>query len=189
MQRFVESAPLIKFSAMHRQRSVIVFLTGTGQPDIHHGGMDVSSDDIVVYGSAASVHHRTTGPCSFGSMSLTPDDLACKSYALLGRELSRPPGATRIRPDPSLLSHLRRLHSAAGRLAATAPGVLAHPEVARSLEEALTQAMIRCLSDGKSLEPDRRFRNRIAVMAKLEDFLGMIRLARSISPRFAPLPV
>ncbi|MGO9419918.1 helix-turn-helix domain-containing protein [Roseiarcus sp.] len=173
MQRFAESAPVVKFTAMHRQRSVIVFLTDPNQPGIHHGGMDVSSDDIVVYGSAASVHHRTTAPCRFGAMSLTPDDLAAKSYALVGRERSAPIDTCRVRPDPSVLAHLRRLHAAAGRMAATAPDVLTHPETARSLEEALTQAMIWCLTDGERLEPDRRFRTRAAVMARLEDLLEM----------------
>jgi hypothetical protein len=64
MQRYAESAPVIKYSAVHRQRSVILFLTRPDQPEIHHGGMDVSPEDIVVYGSAASVHHRTTAPRS-----------------------------------------------------------------------------------------------------------------------------
>src|SRR5271165_1355728 len=50
MQRFDESAPVTKYSAIHRQRSVIVFLASPDQPAIHHGGIDVSSDDIIVYG-------------------------------------------------------------------------------------------------------------------------------------------
>ena len=105
-------------------------------------------------------------------MSLTPDDLAKTSYALLGRELSAPADTYRVRPDPSLLAHLRRLHSAAGRLASSAPEVLAHPEAALSLEEALTQAMIRCLTDGERLETNRSFRNHLLVMARLEDLLA-----------------
>jgi AraC-like DNA-binding protein len=173
MQRFAESAPVVKHIAMHRQRSVIVFLTQSDQPEIHHGGMDVSADDIAVYGSAASVHHRTAAPCRFGSMSLTPDDLAQTSYALVGREMTAPVDTYRMRPEPSHLAHLRRLHSAAGRLAATSPEVLMHPEAARSLEEALTQAMIWCLTDGERLKEDRRFRSHVAVMARIEDFLAM----------------
>ena len=70
------------------------------------------------------------------------------------------------------LAHLRRLHAAAGELAWSAPEVLAHPEAARSLEDALTQAMIRCLTDGARLETDRSFRNHLLVMARLEDFLA-----------------
>ncbi len=172
MQRFSESAPVVKYSAIHRQRSVIVFLAGSDQPPIHHGRIDLSSDNIVVYGSGAEIHHRTTAPCRWGSMSLTPDDLAKTSYALLSRELSAPADTHRIRTDPSLLAHLRRLHAAAGELAAIAPEVLTHPEASRSLEEALTRTMIRCLTEGEPLEADRRFRNHLAVMARMEDFLA-----------------
>jgi AraC-like DNA-binding protein len=164
MQRFAESAPVVKYSAMHRQRSVIVFLTRPDQPEIHHGS--------VVYGSAASLHHRTTAPCRFGSMSLTPDDLAKASYALVARELSTPADTYRIRPDPSLLTHLRRLHSAARNLASSAPEVLTHPEASRSIEEALTRAMVGCLADSERLDTDRRLRNHLSVMARLEDFLA-----------------
>jgi len=64
------------------------------------------------------------------------------------------------------------LHSAAGSLASSAPEVLTHPEAARSLEEALTHAMIWCLAGSERLETDRRFRNHLLVMARLEDFLG-----------------
>ena len=47
-----------------------------------------------------------------------------------------------------------------------------HPEAARSLEAALTQALIRCLTDGERLEMDRAFSNHLAVMMGLEDFLA-----------------
>ncbi len=105
-------------------------------------------------------------------MSLSPDDLAKAVSLLVGRELSAPADTFRVRPRPSDLAHLRRLHAAAGELAASAPDVLALPEAARSLEDALTQAMIRCLTDGARLETDRGFRNHLMVMARLEDVLA-----------------
>ena len=172
MQRVGESAPLIKFSAVHRARAPILFLAQPDQPAIHHGGVEVSADDIVVYGTGVSLHHRTTTQCEWGSMSLSPDDLAKAASVLADRELSAPADTYRVRPDPSHLAHLRRLHAAAGELAWSAPEVLTHPEAARSLEEALTQAMIRCLIEGARLETDRSFRNHLSVMARLEDFLA-----------------
>ena len=44
-----------------------------------------------------------------------------------------------------MLTKLRRLHAAAGRLAEEAPEVLANPEAARGLEQALIEAMVACL--------------------------------------------
>jgi len=172
MQRFAESGPVVKFSALHRQRAPIVFLTRPNQPAIHHGGVEVSADDIVVYGSGVSLHHRTTAPSEWGAMSLSPDDLAKAASVLVGRELSAPADTYRVRPEPTDLARLRRLHAAAGELARSAPEVLAHPEAARSLEDALTQAMIRCLTEGERFETDRGFRNHLMVMARLEDFLA-----------------
>ncbi len=172
MQRFYESAPVIKYTALHRQRAPILFLTRPDQPAIHHGGVDVSENDIVVYGSGVSIHHRTKAPSEWGTMSLSPDDLAKAASVLAGRELSAPTDTYRVRPKPSDLAHLRRLHAAAGELARSAPEVLAHPEAARSLEDALTHAMIRCLTNGARLETNHSFRNHLTVMARLEDFLA-----------------
>ena len=172
MQRVSESAPLIKFAAMHRARAPIFFLTRPNQPAIHHGGVDVSENDVVVYGAGVSIHHKTTAACAWGVMSLSPDALAQAASVLVGRQLAVPTDTHRVRPDPADLAHLRRLHAAAGELAASAPEVLVHPEAARSLEDALIQAMIRCLIGGARLETDRGFRNHLMVMAKLEDFLA-----------------
>ncbi len=43
MQRFTESLPVIKYTAMDPRRVPIVFLTGPNQPAIHHEGIDVGS--------------------------------------------------------------------------------------------------------------------------------------------------
>ena len=173
MQRVAESAPLIKYSTVHRQRAPILFLTRPTQPAIHHGGIDVSSGDIVVYGSGVSIHHRTSAACHWGAMSLSPGDLAKASHALTGREIAVPADTYRVRPHPALLARLRWLHAAAGRLASAAPEALAHSEATRSLEEALTHTMIRCVSDGARLDTDRSFRNHVLVMARLEEFFAI----------------
>ena len=172
MQRFHESGPVVKFSTFHRQRAPIVFLSRPDQPAIQHGGVEVSSGDIVVYGSGVSIHHKTSAACHWGSMSLSPEDLARTSYVLDGRELSAPADTYRVRPDPSFIARLRQLHSAAGGLASAAPEILAHPEVSRSLEEALTRTMIRCLTHGARVDTDRSFRNHVLVMARLEEFFA-----------------
>src|SRR5262245_13288130 len=58
------------------------------------------------------------------------------------------------------------------RLAKTSPEKLAHPEVTRSLEQALIRAMVRCLTEGTSTEPGISVRHHSAVMARLEEFLA-----------------
>ena len=43
------------------------------------------------------------------------------------------------------MAKLQRLHAAAGRLAEDAPEIIAHPEAARGLEQALIEALVGCL--------------------------------------------
>ena len=132
MQRFSESLPVIKYTAMDPRRAPIVFLTEPNQPAIHHEGIDVSPEGIVIYGSGVGVHHRTSAGCRFGSMSLSPDDLAASARTFTGREISPPADTYSVRPHPRHLARLRQLHSAAGGLALTTPEVFSHPEAARA---------------------------------------------------------
>ena len=45
---------------------------------------------------------------------------------------------------------VRKLHEAAAHLAKTASDILAKPEVARAMEQALVEAMVLCLADTRS---------------------------------------
>ena len=172
MQRCSESLPVIRYAEIHRQRAPIFFLTEPSGPTIHHGGVEVGESDLVVYGFEASIHHRTVAGCRWGSMSLSPDELAKAGRALVDRELAAPSSTNRMRPSTQLMSRLRRLHSVAGRFAWTAPDVISHPEVARALDESLTHAMIMCLTDGVPSELNRAGHHRLSAMGKLEELLS-----------------
>src|SRR5262249_20649360 len=63
-------------------------------------------------------------------------------------------------------------YSEAARLAKTGPDALAHPKVARALEEALVHAMIQCLTEGTVIKTDSAKRHHTAIIAKLEEFLA-----------------
>jgi AraC-like DNA-binding protein len=64
-----------------------------------------------------------------------------------------------------------QLHEAAGHLAKIAPDILAKPEVARAIEEALLEAMILCLTEGRVDEVRNVHRHRARVMRRLEEVL------------------
>jgi AraC-like DNA-binding protein len=57
------------------------------------------------------------------------------------------------------MATLLRLHAAAGRLAEEAPEIIANPDAARGLEQALIQAMVDCLGIG-DVEEDRAAQRR-----------------------------
>jgi AraC-like DNA-binding protein len=171
MQRSWTSLPLIAHSAVHKSRSVILFPTDAQKPSFSHSGMEVSHRDIVFNSAGSEHHHRTSTAYCWGAMSLSPEDLAAAGQALVGRDLTAPPVTHLIRPPPHLMSRLRNLHAVAGDLAARAPGILSHPEVARAMEQQLVRAMIACLIDPTTSESSRPNRNRLAIMRRLEQLL------------------
>jgi hypothetical protein len=83
-------------------------------------------------------------------MSLAPEDLAAASEAIIGRELMPATFAHILALSAPLLLRLRKLHEAADHLANTAPDILASPEVARAMEQALVEAMVFCLAGSHS---------------------------------------
>ena len=81
-------------------------------------------------------------------MSLPVEDMASVGAAIAGCDLTPPHDALPITPPPFAMARLQRLHAAAGQLAEDAPEIIAHPEVARGLEQALIEAMVGCLGRG-----------------------------------------
>jgi AraC-like DNA-binding protein len=83
-------------------------------------------------------------------MSLPAEDAVAVGETLGGRDLTRPKQTLIVTPSPSTMTKLQRLHAAAGQLAEDAPEIIAHPEAARGLEQALIEAMVDCLAYGES---------------------------------------
>ena len=75
-----------------------------------------------------------------------------------------------------------QLHEAAGHLAKTAPDILAKPEVARAIEQALVEVMVLCLTEGRSDDVRNVDRHRASVMLRLEEVLK----TKPESPLFMP---
>ena len=102
---------------------------------------------------------------------MTAEDLAAAGEAIIGRELVLPPLINTVAPSPPALLRLRKLHEAAGHLAQTAPDILAKPEVARAMEQALVEAMVFCLTDSHSDQVRNVRGHRARVMRRLEEVL------------------
>jgi len=132
--------------------------------------MEIPPDRVMFYSQGAEHYQRSPVPCRWASMSLPIEDLAAAGQAIAGRDLAAPKVTTSIRPPPGLLSRLSQLHAAAGRLAATAPAILAHPEVAKAIEQELVQAMVRCITDAPS-ERAPAGHSRVQVMRRFEQVI------------------
>jgi len=171
MQRGEQTLGVVYHYALDCNRSPIFFLDDNQQAPIHIRRMQVSPGEILVPASGADEYHRSFAECRWRSMSLTPEDLAAAGRAIAGYDLIPPTELSRIRPPPELLARLLSLHKAAGQLAATVPDILAHPEVARALEQELVRMMVRCLTEGIAPEPDHHRRDRVPVMRRFEQVL------------------
>ena len=141
-----ETLPRVGRGAIDAQRTAMYFLMGEQAAGVH-SGVDLFPGEIVVNAAGSTYHHVTPAGCHWADVSLCPEDLAAGGSAIAGRELILPNSPEILRPRPALMSRLMNLHEAAGGLAKTAPELLAQPEVARAVEQALTHAIVACLTD------------------------------------------
>ena len=171
MYRADENLPRIMKVSPSGRRAGIVFATAPGQPAMQINGIEIADDQISRTGLDWEWYLRSSADCRWGSMSLAPEDLSAASEAIIGRELVPATFAYRLAPPAPLLLRLRKLHEAADHLANTAPDILANPEVARAMEQALVEAMVFCLAGSDSENARNVHRHRARVMRRLEDAL------------------
>jgi AraC-like DNA-binding protein len=172
MQRGVEDLPRVMNVRRRHSRVALCFATDRDQAPLHVRGMELGRGEIAVLGSGSADHHLSSAACRWGAMSLTPEDFAAAGRAILGHEVTAPsPLSYRLSPPPAILLRLLNLHEAAGHLAKTAPDILAHPEVARALEQGLVHAMVSCLSGGEAAGTRNAHHRHAAIMRRLEEVL------------------
>jgi AraC-like DNA-binding protein len=171
MYRADENLPRIMKVTPSGTRAGIVFATDPGRPAMLANGIEIADGQIFRNGLDWEWYLRSSTPCGWGSMSLTPEDLAAAGKAIIGRELAQATFARSLAPPAPALSRLRKLHEMAGHLAKTAPDILAKPQVARAMEQALVEAMVFCLVDTHSEEVRNVQRHRARVMGRLEEVL------------------
>jgi hypothetical protein len=171
MQRCDTSLPHITHFTADGHRSIIFFPPEIDQAGEVWGGSELSPGKFAWLSLGAEFHRKVPADNSWAAMSLTPEDLAIAAQALTGRQLAAPELTRVIRPKPSLMSRLMNLHKAAINLATTAPDILAHPEVAKAMEEELVRTMVACLTEAGKGKSDRSFRSGLAVMRRFEQRL------------------
>src|SRR5260370_25884967 len=104
-------------------------------------------------------------------MSLPPDERSAWCKAITGHELSKASLKRLVRPSPTLMSRLLKLHGMVRQIAKTTPNLLELPEVVRALEQELIHVMIRCLTEGDSSELTAGGRRHDMIVARFEEFL------------------
>lgn len=169
--RTQENSPRVASIALAPDRVTIAFPTGHEPLQIFEG-IELQPGDIVCPARGEHVHQLTRGPSESGFISLSPEHLAACGKALTGFELVTPSITQILRPGRRDAVHLLRLHAKACRLAETKPKLLAHPEVARALEQDLLHALVNCLTKNDDRGCSASRQHHVKVIARFENALA-----------------
>jgi AraC-like DNA-binding protein len=165
MQRFSDNLPRVAHSAIIAGRSFVSFRTQPG-PRLLWNGVEVQPTSITRHTERHETHHLSSGLACFGAMSLPVEDFASVGAAMAGFDLAPPRNTITLTPPPAAMARLQRLHAEAGRLAEEAPEIIANPDAARGLEQALIEAMIGCLGEGEVGEDSAAQRHHAMIMRR-----------------------
>ena len=165
-----EDLPRAAFLSFPGDRIFASFPTRPGAPQFW-GGVELSPGDIIFHKLGGKTHHRTSAASHWGLLSMTVEDLACWSKVLNGASIPPPTEDRILRPSPSDAVRLLYLHAEAARLVETSPDVIGHPEVVRSLEQEMIEAMVNCFAGNQAPSDTPTRRRHANVMVQLEEKL------------------
>ena len=164
-----ESLPRIAFVSLPPERVFFGFPRG---PLPTWGGLKLRSGDVVLHGRGERMHYGTRAAGGWGYVSLAPNHLAAYCKAIAGSDQAVPSAGRILRPTRRAKSELLSLHAQACHLAETRPRMIAHPEVARSLEQQLAHALVNCLAANEVYDPTPTKRHHRSIMARFEKVLA-----------------
>jgi AraC-like DNA-binding protein len=165
-----EDLPRIAYISLAPTLVFVGFATRPDPPMLWDG-VEPQTGDLIFHSRGERFHQRTTGPSSWSLLGFVPEHLERYCDALSGKPLSLPAAARILRPGARDAARLRRLHAQACRLAETRPKVLAHPEVARAIEQGLIHALTTCLA-AKARDDEAARRHHTRIMVRFEEVLA-----------------
>ena len=164
MRRLSDNLPRIGHTADVFDQATIAFRTHPG-PRMIRDGVEMHTPNIIRRKSSGSAFQKSDGLARWGIMSLPLEELSLLE-AFAGCDLTPPKDAVSVTPPVGAMAKLQQLHAAAGHLAEDAPLVLAHPEAARDLEQALIEAMVTCLAASAVGEDRSALRQHAKIMRR-----------------------
>jgi len=153
LRRAFDNLPRIAHSQNEMGQAAITFRTHPG-PSLLRKGVELRLSNIVRRSEGESHFQKSEGFASFGSISLPIAQLESLGDSFVSYDLVPPKDSLSLTPPPDALARLQNLHAAAGQLAEHAPDVVAVPEAAHGLEQALIDAMVGCFGSGE-VDADR----------------------------------
>jgi AraC-like DNA-binding protein len=164
MQRFYEKLPRIMHWNHASDRTVISLRTKPG-PDLVSNGFEMYPSNIIRRRRAQEYFQRSEGFACFGAISL-PNEQMASVGVMAGYDLTAPKNELTITPSNLQMAQLLDLHETAGHFAEYASDLIANPEAARGLEQALIAAMVHCLGTAELVEDRSSVRQHAAIIRR-----------------------
>jgi hypothetical protein len=117
-----------------------------GRTSLVSDGFTLRNGDMVLHSQGERFYQRSNGACQWGLMSLSPEQLAGCSTALIRRSIAPTQTNKILCPTRADLLRFRRLFEQACDLAESKGKLIEHPEVARALEQEMLHAIVNCLA-------------------------------------------
>jgi AraC-like DNA-binding protein len=149
----------------------LAFLADAQAERIIQSGTEFGAGDIVSFGRSTSHFQRTFGPISWAGISLAPGDLEKAAATIAGWDLGDPSTSLWMKPSAENANRLRLLHREANRMASSRKAVLDHPEVVRSLEQALIAAMVACMTSQAGNSRGSGWKRHQQIMTRFREWL------------------
>jgi AraC-like DNA-binding protein len=166
MQRQSEELARTSHVDSRSDRAFIAFRMEPG-PTVMRNGAELSTTKIARLRPGQSYYQHTSGPTVHCALSLPLDNMEAMC-AIGGCQPTPRDDDVTITPPPEAMAKLQRLAKAAADLAEDAPAVLAHPEAARGLEQALVEAMMHSLGSGEVHADRAALRQHAAIMRRFD---------------------
>jgi AraC-like DNA-binding protein len=169
--RSQEDLPRIAYVSLEPALIFVTFPTAADPPPVWRG-MEVPSGSIRFHSRGERLHQRMRGPCLWSLIALPQRDLQYYGRALSAKPLLMPTTGRVLQPRPRDTARLQRLHAQACRLAETKPKMLAHPEVARAIEQGVIEALVNCLTAAEGHDGRAANRHHAQIMVRFEEVLA-----------------
>ena len=164
MQRLSDNLQRVAHAVGAPERAIMTFRTKPGPSQLADGA-EMHPNAIIRHCRGHDYRQRSAGSASLGGMSLPMEEMASGEVVFAGCDLTPPKDPLIVTPLPSAMAKLQQLHAAAGKLAEDAPEIIANPEVARGLEQALIEALVGCLGNGE-VRDDRSAQRRHSLIMR-----------------------
>ena len=171
LHSFHESLPRLVQVDRPPDRAYIGFLPDELIDPIVVDGLGIDVDSLLQFGSERQSIHRSFSPTAWANVSIGHAELDRLSSGIGGHDLAAGRTPRLLMPDSIKMRRLRALHASVITLAKQSPELLSEPELPRSMEAAVMEAMVDCLGSPEQQRHSPTQLRHAAILARFRELL------------------